>query len=65
MYSHFPGQKWQLKGIISAADKRKQEGNGGRGLEADKTELATSAKASIHSHNQWKNFMKYFSPTIY
>ena len=28
MYSHFPGQKWQLKGIISAADKRKQEGNG-------------------------------------
>ena len=31
LYVHpFSGQKWQLKGIISTADKRKQEGNGGK-----------------------------------
>ena len=48
MYSHFPGQKWQLKGIISATDKRKQEGNGGR-------ELDRGGQDRIH--NMWQNFM--------
>ena len=53
MYSHFPGQKWQLKGIISAADKRKQEGNGGRGLDRG---------GQDRIHNMWQSLMNSTQP---
>ena len=63
MYSHFPGQKWQLKGIISAADKRKQEGNGGRELDrGGQDRIHTMWQSLMNSTQPVKELEKYYSP---